>query len=116
MTAKHSVFFDEWQACLRAHYVHVIRANDTVTERTLRHVLLQSGLSEADLDALWDEAAALGPLDPQSGLADRSPVAELPVVAPPVTTDEIEGDEEEDYDDSPDDDMSLPSPGQLTLF
>lgn len=63
MSEKRSIFFDEWQACLRAHYRFVIQDNDTVTEPTLRHVLLQTGLAEDELDALAEEACADVPLD-----------------------------------------------------
>jgi hypothetical protein len=58
-----SVFFDHWQACLRAHFVYVLRIGDHITEPTLRDVLLQTGQSEADLAALYDDARRLGPLD-----------------------------------------------------
>ncbi len=61
--SEQSIFFDEWQACLRAHYVYVIRAGDRVTEPTLRGVLLQTGLSETELAALREGALALGPPD-----------------------------------------------------
>ena len=57
------IFFKEWQACLRAHYQYVVRINDTVTEPTLRAVLLQSGLTEDELHALAEEALAEGPPD-----------------------------------------------------
>ncbi|MBN1679263.1 MAG: hypothetical protein JW966_03160 [Anaerolineae bacterium] len=50
--SRRSIFFDEWQACLRSHYEHVIRTQDTITEPTLRNVLLHSGLSEHDLSKL----------------------------------------------------------------
>lgn len=46
------VFFDEWQACLRAHYQHVIATGDTITQATLRGVLLRAGLTPDELDAL----------------------------------------------------------------
>jgi hypothetical protein len=61
MTEKSSIFFGEWRACLRAHYKYVIQVNDTVTEPTLRAVLLQSGLTDDELRALIDEARAETP-------------------------------------------------------
>lgn len=61
-----SIFFDDWQACLRAHYIHVIRTGDRVTEPTLRHVLLHTGLNEADLAALVEEARGMGALSPDA--------------------------------------------------
>jgi hypothetical protein len=69
VSAKRSIFFDEWQACLRAHYKTVIQQNDTITEPTLRGVLLQSGLTEDELRALAEEALTGAPLqasDPHS--------------------------------------------------
>jgi hypothetical protein len=69
MSDDSNIFFDEWRACLRAHFIHVIRTGDTVTEPTLRHVLMQTGLTEADLDALTDQARALGPPDPDRPFA-----------------------------------------------
>ncbi|MCD4687027.1 MAG: hypothetical protein K8S97_13950 [Anaerolineae bacterium] len=78
MSDQKGIFFDEWQACLRAHYVHVVRAEDTVTEPTLRHVLLQTGLTDDDIEALREEAHALGPLPPEEddpGADDASDAA-----------------------------------------
>lgn len=77
MTPKGTLFFDEWQACLRAHYVHVIRARDSVTEPTLRHVLLTTGLTEGELDAL--RAEAFGAADDAHDAVDMAP---SPVTAP----------------------------------
>jgi hypothetical protein len=45
-----SVFFEEWRACLQAHYIYVLRINDKVTEPTLRGVLLDAGFSEAEIE------------------------------------------------------------------
>jgi hypothetical protein len=80
--SKRSIFFDAWQACLRAHYVHVIRTNDAVTEPTLRAVLLQSGLSEDDLHDLYREALALGPLDADAAILPEPDAPPLPDVPP----------------------------------
>lgn len=62
-TESRSIFFDEWQACLRSHYIHVLRADDGITEPTLRAVLLHTGLTARDLDDLRAEADRLGPLE-----------------------------------------------------
>jgi hypothetical protein len=81
---KRSIYFNDWQACLRAHYVHVIRTHDTVTEPTLRHVLLQTGLTDAELDAIAAEARGLtalpadtpfdaGAVDPETAAAAEVP-------------------------------------------
>jgi hypothetical protein len=75
MSDQHSLFFDEWKACLRAHYVYVLRAGDHVTEPTLRQVLLQTGLSEEDLQALQEDAFALGTIEPSLELMPPSPAA-----------------------------------------
>jgi hypothetical protein len=44
-----SVFYEDWRACLRAHYMHVIRVSDKVTEPTLKKVLLRVGFSEGEI-------------------------------------------------------------------
>lgn len=77
--ARRSLFFDDWQACLRAHYVHVIRANDLVTEPTLRQVLLQSGLDEDDLEVLRQQAYASDDDAPESDLEAQPEYEEVPV-------------------------------------
>lgn len=47
-----NVFADEWRECLRAHYQHVIRVQDKVTEPSLTVVMHEAGFSDADLRAL----------------------------------------------------------------
>jgi hypothetical protein len=42
-------FADDWRESLRAHYMHVIRVDDKVTERTLSRILLRLNFSEAEL-------------------------------------------------------------------
>jgi hypothetical protein len=142
MNSKSSIFFDQWQACLRAHYIHVIRANDTVTERTLRSVLLQSGLAEDDLGRLYDEALALGPLAPGDKImpapgdtqveapteADLEPDLEdvytdetletLETLDPALDDFELSEDIPEEDEDEPDDDTDYPPPPsqQLSMF
>jgi|GEM_PF-1438484 len=58
MTASknRSVFFDEWKACLREHYLHVVTTDDHVTEPTLRDVLIKTGFTPADINDLYIEA------------------------------------------------------------
>jgi len=73
MAEKRSIFFENWRDCLHAHYLHVLRTHDTVTEPTLRRVLLQTGLSEDELDAI--RAEALG-TDELSFAEDAPPAAE----------------------------------------
>lgn len=111
-----SIFFDEWQACLRSHYIYVIRADDQITEPSLRRVLLQTGLNEDDLEALRDEALSLGPLPPDA-TPDAADVDEPARALPGDDTRdgdedaESEGDEDGDDFDLPEDDG-----GQLALF
>jgi hypothetical protein len=45
-------FDDEWRDCLRAHYAHVIRTGDKVTEPSLTVVLHQVGFSDSELAEL----------------------------------------------------------------
>ena len=42
-------FADDWRESLRAHYMHVIRVEDKVTERTLSRILLRLNFTEAEL-------------------------------------------------------------------
>ncbi|HML24775.1 MAG TPA: hypothetical protein PKD09_24185 [Aggregatilinea sp.] len=105
---KRSIYFNDWQACLRAHYVHVIRTNDTVTEPTLRHVLLQTGLTDAELDAIAAEARGLtalpadtpfdaGAIDPETAAAAEVPADPPADVAPAdVVEQEAEAIQEEE--------------------
>jgi hypothetical protein len=51
-----SVFSDEWRACLREQYKHVIRANDVVTRTSLTDVMIQVGFGEDELAQLRLEA------------------------------------------------------------
>jgi hypothetical protein len=102
---QRSIFFKEWQACLRAHYQHVVRINDRITESTLRHVLLQSGLTEDDLRALGEDALAFADAAPAPSAdttADaliEEPASELDVTLsdqsveePDDTAEEVPGD------------------------
>jgi hypothetical protein len=106
MSPKRSIFFEEWQSCLRAHYVHVLRVEDDVTEPSLRHVLLHTGLQADDLDALHAEAGIERAIEPP---ADDLP----PETVPLEPVDELEYDEEDEDDAPPEDEFQ---PGQLTLF
>lgn len=90
MSPNGNIFFDEWQACLRAHYIHVIRTNDTITEPTLRSVLLATGLSEDELAALREEA--LGALGEAYEAVESVEAAEDTPLAP------VEAPQPDDYD------------------
>jgi uncharacterized protein len=47
-----NIFADEWMECLEAHYMHVIRINDKVTEPSLSIVMRSAGFSDAQLAEL----------------------------------------------------------------
>lgn len=50
---KHkSIFAEEWRECLLEHYRYVVTIGDTITETTLREVLLSIGLSGAEIETL----------------------------------------------------------------
>ena len=50
------IFHDEWRTCLQAHYHHVVSTGDSITEESLRHVLLRIGFTEDDIDAMKQTA------------------------------------------------------------
>jgi len=101
------IFFDDWQACLRSHYIYVI---------PLRHVLHQTGITEEELAALQAEGLTGRPLPESASAAshaaegqDEESVAAEPAPFDEETTLGAEG------DDSPDEPPPVP-PGQLALF
>ena len=47
-----SPFANDWRDCLRAHYQHVLRNQDGVTERTLTGVLQSIGFNDGELAGL----------------------------------------------------------------
>lgn len=49
---QENVFADEWRECLQAHYIHVIRNRDKVTEPSLTVVMHQAGFSDSELAQL----------------------------------------------------------------
>ena len=56
MADERSIFHEDWRACLRAHYMHVIRINDAVTEPTLHSVLARVGFSDDEIKQMAVEA------------------------------------------------------------
>jgi hypothetical protein len=44
-----NIFADDWRDCLRAHYNHVVRTEDHVTEPSLHKVMNAAGFSESEL-------------------------------------------------------------------
>ena len=122
MSNKPSLFFDDWQDCLRAHYVYVLRAGDNITEPTLRQVLLQTGLGEQELRALQEEAFAMGAIESGLELMPPPPAAldgepyDLPDLSD-VSAEELEDDTvaEEGEGDADGGPPVVPS-AQLPLF
>ncbi|MFN8527763.1 MAG: hypothetical protein U0670_04045 [Anaerolineae bacterium] len=53
-----SPFEEEHRECLRAHYTHVIRENETRTERTLKGVLKELGFRDDEIAELKVRATA----------------------------------------------------------
>ncbi len=49
---QENIFADEWRECLQAHYIHVIRNRDKVTEPSLTVVMNQAGFSDSELAQL----------------------------------------------------------------
>lgn len=47
-----NIFADDWVECLEAHYMHVIRTNDKVTEPSLSIVMHSAGFSDEQLAEL----------------------------------------------------------------
>ncbi|HVO41620.1 MAG TPA: hypothetical protein VMT34_03300 [Aggregatilineales bacterium] len=47
-----NIFYDDWRACLQAHYAHVVKEGDAVHEQSLTAVLGQTGFSPQDLEQL----------------------------------------------------------------
>lgn len=136
MAPKRSIFFEDWRACLHAHYEYVIRAGDAITEPTLRQVLQQTGLSDDELDAIRAEilssvslerATASGEVEREDPFLDDSlipPEESLPEetfddaptsdIAPYEDPEADAG--ELPPDDSPPPDPTPPRPSQLSLF
>lgn len=127
-------FREEWRDCLRAHYLHVIRSGDRVTEPSLQLVMLEAGFSQAELAelrvraTLRTEDAPLG-FTPDLDALRVYPAARPPAPAEPepdsalaeplMETDAAEADAapaeaEPEAAEAPADDADLPQ--QLSLF
>ncbi len=136
MAPKRSIFFEDWRACLHAHYEYVIRAGDTITEPTLRQVLQQTGLSDDELDAIRAEILSSASLEhaTASGEVEQADsfLGDLPTPSaeplPEETFDDVPTPDTAPYedpqadagelppDDSPPRDPTPPRPSQLSLF
>lgn len=77
-------FDTEWRDCLRAHYMHVIRTGDKVTEPSLTVVLHQVGFTDSDL-AEWRVRATMHVDDvPADFVPDMNVLAAPPADEPRI--------------------------------
>ncbi len=51
-----TIFSDDWRACLREQYKHVIRVNDRITRQSLTGVMYQVGFTDDELAYLRVQA------------------------------------------------------------
>ena len=91
-----NIFADEWIECLEAHYMHVIRINDKVTEPSLSIVMQDAGFSDAQLAELRvratmhvDQVGAdfvpdLNVLEAHDHSHDEAKAAEAPIYNIPI--------------------------------
>jgi hypothetical protein len=116
MHASDSLFFEEWRSCLHAHYLYVLRTGDTITEPTLRQVLLNTGFTEDDVAEMRAEAEALGWLEPDDALP--AVAGDLPLEPAADDEDWAEDDDwAEDGEALPDDEAPFDDDStQLSLF
>ncbi len=133
-----SPFAEDWRDCLRAQYQHVLRNQDSVTERTLVGVLQEVGFGDGelaeikvlatlradelppgfmpDLDAL--KAEAVEQLQQQAAGLPAEPVPEPAIfaLASPADSPEPEPAAEEAPDDEEPPDFRSVGPEQLSMF
>jgi hypothetical protein len=77
-------FDTEWRDCLRAHYMHVIRTGDKVTEPSLTVVLHQVGFTDSEL-AEWRVRATMHVDDvPADFVPDMNVLAAPPAEEPRI--------------------------------
>jgi ribosomal protein L12E/L44/L45/RPP1/RPP2 len=130
--SESSIFAEEWRDCLRAHYTHVVRAQDRLTERTLISVMHEAGFSDEELhdlklhatmhvddvgadfvpDAALFEAVALPAAPAPEAVAEEQTAASAEEQSVPAEDDDPEPPPaSEEYYAPPDD-----TPRQLSLF
>lgn len=73
---EQSVFKDEWRRCLKEHYKHVIRHQDSTTQRTLVPVLHRLGFTDDDLRQLYVEATMRADDMPDDFVPEMPPAAQ----------------------------------------
>ncbi|MGQ9886914.1 MAG: hypothetical protein ACUVSX_00350 [Aggregatilineales bacterium] len=117
-----SIFTDDWRACLREHYMYVVRTGDRVTLPSLTLVMHEIGFTDDDLAELRVLATMRAddmPPDyvpPEIAAPRAFPAAaldETEAAALPVEDDEPEPEPESDGGTSADD---PDAPQQLSLF
>jgi len=77
-------FYTEWQACLRAHYQHVLREQDLVTEPTLHNVLLETGVTETEIQRIRHAVLMESPVDASTEEIAPTLESELSTALAPV--------------------------------
>ena len=88
---QQNLFAEDWINCLRAHYAHVIREQDTNNEQSLVSVLLETGFSEEDITTMHTEVvASLGwqdePAEPERTIAEEAPYDWVIPTEPEIVT------------------------------
>jgi hypothetical protein len=79
MSQHKSYFFDEWRDCLHSHYLYVVQTADTITEPTLREVLMDAGVSQDAIEAWRREALQRAGLPiPEDDLIETTAIDEEP--------------------------------------
>jgi hypothetical protein len=82
-------FDEEWRACLRAHYLHVVRevadgGAPTVNGESLRRVLIErAGFPPDEVDALYRQALGIEMISGAFVAEDAAPVFAAPVADSP---------------------------------
>jgi hypothetical protein len=74
---SYNPFYTEWQECLKAHYQHVIRVDDQVTEPTLHGVLLDTGFTEDDIHRFrFEVLGEVAEIETSAEIAETAQVVE----------------------------------------
>lgn len=83
-----NVFDGEWRECLRAHYKHVVKQNDTRTRETLTIVLTHEAInfSEDELRQLYVEATMRADEFSEDQLREIMEQVPAEEIAPPPPT------------------------------
>lgn len=90
-----SVFADEWRACLREHYMHVVREGDQKTLASLTLVMYEVGFSDDELRELQVRATMRAEDMPDDFVPDMHLLDE-PAVYPAVVAESASDDDPQD--------------------